>query len=220
MIHSISQHNKRLMIILDIFNIIIAFFLGYFLRSRVEGLFPLSHYVVKLPIIILIYYSLLHVFGAYASFRAKKVSQIISVVFKSSFIGFLIFGSSLYILKIQDFSRSLFLIIYLLIKMGIDIDEKRLIELEQCTSSYVSYRKTIAHFRRKQYQQAWQSLLFSLKKEPENSKYHYAAAVILAHLNKIDENKIYFHLRQTLQLESSRDKQIKNGIISFIEMSG
>jgi len=115
MLNKISQHNKRLMIIADTAIIIISFFLGYFIRSRVEpGLFPVNEYIVILPIVILIYYGLLQTFGAYSSFRAKNVFKIISVVFKSSLTGFLIFGSSLYILKIQDFSRSLFLIIYML----------------------------------------------------------------------------------------------------------
>ena len=80
-----------------------------------------------MPIIVLIYYGLLHVFGAYTSFRSKKIYQIITVVFKSSLIGFLIFGSSIYILKIEDFSRSLFFIIYML--SGVTISLFRVIVL-------------------------------------------------------------------------------------------
>jgi len=87
----------------DIAIVSVAFVAAYYFHR--QGLAPLRHYLPLLPVIAVIWMALFQFFGMYWSFRTEKSTTILFIVIETAGLSFLIFGSVLYILKIQDISR-------------------------------------------------------------------------------------------------------------------
>ncbi|MGA2775279.1 MAG: sugar transferase [Candidatus Omnitrophota bacterium] len=91
----------------------VAFFLGYFFRSQISGLYPLSAYIGLLPILLIIWLGLLYSFGMYKSFRTKEAVDIVIIVFKATFLGFIIFATYTYLFKLDYISRAFIAFVFI-----------------------------------------------------------------------------------------------------------
>jgi len=114
MLKEYSNLFTRLMITIDLCLVTVAFFLGYLLRNQMDGLYPFHYYLRFLPLILLIWLELLQFFGMYNSLRLRTFPEVTLIVFKSLVVGFILFGSILYILKIQNISRTLMFSIFVI----------------------------------------------------------------------------------------------------------
>ncbi|MDD5348336.1 MAG: sugar transferase [Candidatus Omnitrophica bacterium] len=106
MIKERVQLFRKLMIFGDLCIVAAAFFLGYILRDRVVDVYPLKDYLGLLPAVMTIWGVLLYSFGIYDSFRTKTSSEFIVLILRIAFIGFIVLGGVLYILKVPHISRN------------------------------------------------------------------------------------------------------------------
>ncbi len=114
---------RKLMIFFDLCIVAASFFLGYSLRNQIEPIYPLSLYILFLPILLLIWGGLLYHLGMYESFRVKKIPEILFIIFKASLFGFLIFGSFTYIFKVIYVSRIFISLIFVLGAVFISLEK-------------------------------------------------------------------------------------------------
>ena len=96
---------RRLLISFDLGIVTVSFFLGYFLRDNIQDIYPLGTYIALLPVLLLIWAGLLYFFGMYSSLRTRGVLEILSIVAKASFFGFIIFASYIFLFKLHYVSR-------------------------------------------------------------------------------------------------------------------
>jgi exopolysaccharide biosynthesis polyprenyl glycosylphosphotransferase len=102
MIKEQSKTLKKFLFSADLCLVIISFFIGYFIRQKLEGIHPLSVYIGLLPVLLFIWGVLLYYFGMYDNFVIKKMSEIIMIVIKTTILGFILFGSYVFILHLQE----------------------------------------------------------------------------------------------------------------------
>lgn len=114
---------RKLMIFSDLCIMIGSFFMGYFVRNKINGIHPLNIYILFLPLLLLIWGSLLYHLGMYESFRVKKLSEVLFIIFKTAIFGFLIFGSFTYIFKITYISRTFISLIFILAAVFIGLEK-------------------------------------------------------------------------------------------------
>ncbi len=104
-----------------------AFFIAYLMRDKMAGIYPLSlfeeflwddnlrpigYYVVYmglLPVLLLIWSSLLSYFGMYKSSGIRSVNDVMVIIFKSTLFGFVLFGSYVFMLRMQEDISRLFI---------------------------------------------------------------------------------------------------------------
>jgi exopolysaccharide biosynthesis polyprenyl glycosylphosphotransferase len=123
-----EQHKllKRVLIVSDLCLVTISFLIGYFLRDKVLDIYPLSFlekylwdenlrpigyyaiYIGLLPVLLFIWWGLLTYFGMYKSSRIGKLQDAIIIIFKTTVVGFILFGSYVFILRMQDDISRLF----------------------------------------------------------------------------------------------------------------
>lgn len=103
---------RRMMIFADLCLGIAAFYVAYFIRGSMGALFPLYIYVAVLPMFIVIWGGLLYFLGIYESLRTKQFSAIFISIWTSAILGIVFFGSLAYILKIQNISRLLIILMF------------------------------------------------------------------------------------------------------------
>jgi len=103
---------RRLMILADTGIIAGAFFLGYFLRNKLELLYPVNYYIWVLPVFLSLLVGSLYSFGMYSSFRLKRILEILFIILKATFLSFLAFSSLSYLFKTQYISRTFIIIIF------------------------------------------------------------------------------------------------------------
>ncbi len=106
-----EQHKlfNRIVFFADLLLIIISLLLAYFLRDNVPvlsayELLPLAHvnyYLGLLPILLIIWGGLLYYFGMYESFYVK-LSKSLIIILKTALIGFVLFGSYIFVLRMQQ----------------------------------------------------------------------------------------------------------------------
>lgn len=115
---------KRVEFFSDLALVTAAFFIGYFLRDKIIYIYPLNlldkylwnqglasidYYVVYiglLPVLLVIWGGLLSYFGMYKSAGVRRIPDAILIVFKTTIVGFVLFGSYVFILRMQaDVSR-------------------------------------------------------------------------------------------------------------------
>lgn len=133
--------------------------------------------------------------------------------------------------RVTGNEKSLDLAVFLLIKLGIDLTEKKILETNFVSSLKVNYRKAIAHFRRsfsakdkhEHLQKSLDYMQLVIAEQPQKGEYHYAIAVILSQMPKY-KNDMYEHLEWARQLgwnldylkidplfvEISREKRFKS----------
>lgn len=105
---------RRLIILSDIVVLTAAFLLAYYLRNYFRELYPLSEYLGLLIVFVLIWVTVLNFLGMYRSFRTSRIKDALFVLCQSAIFSFILFGSFLYLFKIQGVSRSL-IILFLVI---------------------------------------------------------------------------------------------------------
>jgi exopolysaccharide biosynthesis polyprenyl glycosylphosphotransferase len=117
---------KKVLLIVDLGLVSGSFFIGYFLRDAItyftpfaflapylydEHLRPIEYYVLYiglLPIFLLLWGGLLSYFGMYNSSRFSSIPESFGSIIKAAIAGFIIFGSYIFILRMQqDISRLL-----------------------------------------------------------------------------------------------------------------
>ncbi len=111
----IKEQNKlfrKLVIFSDLCIVGGSFFIGYFLRDKIYDVYPsiilspelspLSFYIGLLPILLLIWGGLLYYFGMYKSSCIRRVSESLLITFKTALLGFILFGSYIFILRMQE----------------------------------------------------------------------------------------------------------------------
>lgn len=104
---------RKVILCVDLLLVIISLFAGYFLRDTIYGIFPvltsmemlplapLSYYFGLLPVLLIIWGTLLSYFGMYKSFNAK-ITESFFIILKSALTGFVLFGSYIFILRMQQ----------------------------------------------------------------------------------------------------------------------
>jgi exopolysaccharide biosynthesis polyprenyl glycosylphosphotransferase len=107
---------RKLAIITDTLLVSVAFFIAYMLRQHlndgIQALYPLSSYIVFLPVIILVSISMLFFFGIYDSFRTKTLWEVLVIVAKAFFSAFVIFSGIIYISHQAYISRAFISLIF------------------------------------------------------------------------------------------------------------
>ncbi|MBI4682351.1 MAG: sugar transferase [Nitrospirae bacterium] len=111
----------------DLCLVTVSFFIGYLLRDKIidftaisflerflwdQDLREISYYAIYiglLPILIVIWGSLLSYFGMYKSSGIKKIPEALLIIFKTTLVGFIIFGSYVFILRMQEDISRLFI---------------------------------------------------------------------------------------------------------------
>ncbi|BBM85061.1 serine/threonine protein kinase [Candidatus Uabimicrobium amorphum] len=109
--------------------------------------------------------------------------------------------------RVTGNEKSIDLAIFLLIKLGIDLTEKKILETNFVSALKVNYRKAIAHFRRsfsaknkhEHLQNALDYMQLVIAEQPQQGEYHYAIAVILSQMSQ-RKNEMYEHLEWAKQL--------------------
>ncbi|MFC2168331.1 sugar transferase [Acidobacteriota bacterium] len=135
---------RKVIMLFDGIMIIIAFLLAYYLRHNMHllkgwdifipedileiPLYPLKDYFFILITAVISWCLVLYLNGMYLSLRTRKYSEILWIIFKTSFIVSLTFGSLVFLLKLTFVSR-LFFILFLVIGILIIWTEKTLLFL-------------------------------------------------------------------------------------------
>ena len=118
----------RVQRVVDLCLVTVSFFIGYFMRDRIidiypvgflledsslnEGLESISYYVMYiglLPVLLILWAGLLSYFGMYKSSGIRPVSEMLVIIFKVTFGGFILFGSYVFILRMQEDISRLFI---------------------------------------------------------------------------------------------------------------
>ncbi len=102
-----EQYNlfKKLVIFTDVFVVSGSFFAGYFLRHEIHKIYPISVYIGLLPLLVIIWIGLLSYFGMYRFLKPKPIPEILLIVIKTTVLGFILFGSYIFIFKMHNISR-------------------------------------------------------------------------------------------------------------------
>jgi len=114
---------RKTLLFIDLFVIIGAFFLTYYLFRDSRDLYPFDYYLWVLPVLITIWLSLFYFFGMYISFRLKSAREIIFIISKTAVLGFIIFGSIYFTFKITYLSRLFIVSTFALITLFITLDK-------------------------------------------------------------------------------------------------
>ena len=126
MIQEQTRLLKKILITIDVSLVTASFFIGYFLRDTItysppfaflapylydEHLRPIGYYALYvglLPVFVLTWEGLLSYFGMYKSSRFRSITGSMGCILKAALTGFIIFGSYIFILRMQeDISRLL-----------------------------------------------------------------------------------------------------------------
>jgi len=126
----IKEQNKifrRVQMVSDLFLVTVAFFAGYFLRDKILDIYPISFlgkflkdehlrsisyyvvYVGLLPVLLVIWGGLLSYFGMYKSVNVTRIPDALLIIFKTTLVGFIIFGSYVFVLRLQEDISRLFI---------------------------------------------------------------------------------------------------------------
>ena len=124
MINEQNKIFKRVQLLADLVLVTVAFVIGYFLRIKApdfyplnlldkymmdEGLASIGYYVIYiglLPVLLIIWGSLLSYFGMYKSAGVTKIPEALLIILKTTLFGFILFGSYVFMLRMQtDISR-------------------------------------------------------------------------------------------------------------------
>ncbi|RJO61675.1 sugar transferase [candidate division WS5 bacterium] len=117
----------RVQRVIDLFLVTVSFILGYILRDKILVIYPfnllgkylwnenlrsISYYAIYmglLPVLLVIWGGLLSYFGMYKSSGIKRVTEVIVIVLKTTLVGFILFGSYVFMLRMQEDISRLFI---------------------------------------------------------------------------------------------------------------
>jgi hypothetical protein len=127
MIRDQNKVLKKVLLLSDLALVTISFFIGYFLRDKILIIFPLNElgkflyteslrsvgyyaiYIGLLPVLLVIWGVLLSYFGMYKSTGIRRISEALMIVLKTTIVGFIFFGSYVFILRMQEDISRLFI---------------------------------------------------------------------------------------------------------------
>lgn len=117
----------RIQRIVDLSLVMVSFFIGYLLRDKMIDIYPfnllteflrderlrtISYYAIYtglIPVLLVIWASLLSYFGMYKSSGVKRIPEVLLIVFKTTLVGFILFGSYVFIMRLQEDISRLFI---------------------------------------------------------------------------------------------------------------
>lgn len=105
MIKEQSRTLKKFLLSSDLCIVAVSFFIGYFIRAKFESLLPIlpvNIYIGLLPVLLFIWGTLLYYFGMYTNFVIKRTSEIITIIIKTTILGFVLFGGYIFVLHLQQ----------------------------------------------------------------------------------------------------------------------
>ncbi len=114
MLKEYSNIFRRILIFTDICIGVASFYIGYYLRDKLDSISLPGSYTNILVLFILIWAGLLYFLGLYESFRVKQLSDMLLTIWASAFIGIGVFGSVAYLMKIEGISRILVIAIFII----------------------------------------------------------------------------------------------------------
>ena len=118
---------KRVLRVSDLFLVGVSFFVGYFIRDTVVNIYPINFlstyirdehlrsveyyvlYIGLLPVFLLIWGGLLSYFGMYKASYPGRISESLIIILKTTIVGFVLFGSYVFILRMQEDISRLFI---------------------------------------------------------------------------------------------------------------
>ncbi|MBF0571960.1 MAG: sugar transferase [Candidatus Omnitrophica bacterium] len=104
------------MILADLCLGTVAFFLGYFIRDRMDGkmggLAPLESYIIFLPLLLIFWGCSLYFFRMYTSFRLKSIWEVLWTIVKAITVSFWLFGTITYLFKLVNISRAWIVLVF------------------------------------------------------------------------------------------------------------
>ena len=118
---------RPMMIAMDAVVVWLCFFLAYDIRHCSADIYPIKTYLWVLRVTMALWVTLLYFFGMYLSFRLKKIGDIIFIILRCTFIGFLTLTSIGFLFKTAYVSRSLILLIFMLSSFALIIEKMALI---------------------------------------------------------------------------------------------
>jgi exopolysaccharide biosynthesis polyprenyl glycosylphosphotransferase len=104
-----------------------CFFGAYAVCNCFIGIYSIETYLWILPVTMVLWVVLLYFSDMYASFRLKKLNEIVFVILRCGFISFLIFTSLGFLFKAAYVSRSLILLIFIFSSVALVIERVVLI---------------------------------------------------------------------------------------------
>jgi exopolysaccharide biosynthesis polyprenyl glycosylphosphotransferase len=113
MMREMTAFLRRVAIFSDALVIMASFIVSYFIRSYLQPLYPLGHYIHLIPLFTVIWLGMLHYLGLYGSFRMRRIREACFIILEGTLLAFIIFTHSLYIFKIENVSRSLILLAFI-----------------------------------------------------------------------------------------------------------
>lgn len=122
---------RKLLILLDLSIVLIAFFCGFLMLHQTGKLHEFETYLWILPVFVLLWMAPLYFLGMYNSFRIKQLSDIAVIISKTAAMGFLIFGSLTYMFKIESISRVFIVFIFLKAAVSLMLEKTLLMMLFQ-----------------------------------------------------------------------------------------
>lgn len=105
---------KQMVFLFDLLLIVIAFFIGYYVRNDIKSIYPMSYYLNLLPLILVCWAFFLYSLGMYHELRLKSITEQILLVLKVGVVSYLVFTSTAYLMKLSDISRILITIVFAL----------------------------------------------------------------------------------------------------------
>ena len=106
---------RRVVILADILTVCAGFLTAYYVRNYISSIDTVYFYLRFLPLVVSIWIIYLYIFGLYKSFRTEGIPMSLFIVFNSTCLGYMTFGFFLHALKVPDFSRSLAILIFIIV---------------------------------------------------------------------------------------------------------
>lgn len=121
---------KKFMILFDIY-LIVGSFLFVILLKNIFGNepMPMMSYFVFLPLVILVWVSLLYFMGMYRSFGTKKIHEMFFIIMKAALLGNILWVSYMYIFNLRYVTARFIIITFFITAVFITIEKLALISL-------------------------------------------------------------------------------------------
>ncbi len=103
---------RKVLVLADLCVVTGAFFLTYHLFHDVRKLYPLDYYLWVWPVLVTLWLVLFYALGMYVSFRLKSALEILWIILRVAVLGFVIFSSIYFMLKITYLSRSFIFLLF------------------------------------------------------------------------------------------------------------
>jgi exopolysaccharide biosynthesis polyprenyl glycosylphosphotransferase len=167
----IKEQNRifvRVQIVSDLLLVTVSFFIGYFLRDKMIDIYPINFlgeylkderlrsiqyyaiYIGLLPVLLLIWGFLLSYFGMYKSGGMIRIQEALFIILKTTVVGFILFGSYVFILRMQeDISRLFIGFVFLFSAILIMLEKIVLLQMFKILSKRIdSFKSALIVFRK------------------------------------------------------------------------